>query len=118
MFQDLKKIELHLHLDGSVRPSTVEELLGLKNLESKLKVDDNTTTLTEYLEKFDLPLKVMQNKENLTRITKELCDDLVSDNVIYAEIRFAPNLHTREGLSLDEILTAVLEGCKLSLIHI
>lgn len=110
MIENLKKIELHLHLDGSVRVSTIEELLGKNNLEKELVVDENTKSLTDYLKKFDLPIKVMQSKENLIRISKELCEDLIKDNVIYAEIRFAPNFHTKEGLSLDEVVSSVLLG--------
>lgn len=110
MIENLKKIELHLHLDGSVRVSTIEELLGKNNLEKELVVDENTKSLTDYLKKFDLPIKVMQSKENLIRISKELCQDLIKDNVIYAEIRFAPNFHTKEGLSLDAVVSSVLLG--------
>ena len=77
MIENLKKIELHLHLDGSVRVSTIEELLGKDNLEKELVVDENTKSLTDYLKKFDLPIKVMQNRENLIRISKELCEDLI-----------------------------------------
>lgn len=110
MIENLKKIELHLHLDGSVRVSTIEELLGKDNLEKELVVDENTKSLTDYLKKFDLPIKVMQNRENLIRISKELCEDLIKDNVIYAEIRFAPNFHTKEGLNLDEVVSSVLLG--------
>ena len=112
MFKDLKKIELHLHLDGSVRVSTVEELLNENNLSNKMIVDNNTKSLTEYLTKFDLPIKVMQKKENLIRISKELVEDLDNDNVIYAEIRFAPIFHINEGLTLEDVVNSVLEGLK------
>ena len=78
MIENLKKIELHLHLDGSVRVSTIEELLDKNDLEKELVVDENTKSLTDYLKKFDLPIKVMQSKENLIRISKELCEDLIS----------------------------------------
>lgn len=110
MIENLKKVELHLHLDGSVRVSTIEELLDKNDLEKELVVDKDTKSLTDYLKKFDLPIKVMQSKENLIRISKELCEDLIKDNVIYAEIRFAPNFHTKEGLSLDEVVSSVLLG--------
>lgn len=112
MFKDLKKIELHLHLDGSVRVSTVEELLNENDLSNKMIVDNNTKSLTEYLTKFDLPIKVMQKKENLIRISKELVEDLDNDNVIYAEIRFAPIFHINEGLTLEDVINSVLEGLK------
>ena len=75
-------------------------------------VDNKTKSLTEYLTKFDLPIKVMQKKENLIRISKELVEDLDNDNVIYAEIRFAPIFHINEGLTLEDVVNSVLEGLK------
>lgn len=111
-YKDLKKIELHLHLDGSVRPSTVSEILGipLQETQEKMIVSTRNKDLTEYLKKFELPLEVLQTKENLIRISKELVEDLYEDNVIYAEIRFAPIFHTKKGLSVDDVVEAVLEG--------
>ena len=110
----MKKVELHLHLDGSVRESTIAELLNkkLEDIKDKLHVNDYNSSLTEYLTKFDMPIKVMQTKENLKRIARELGEDLKKDDVIYAEVRFAPQLHTKKGLSYDDIVLSVIEGFK------
>lgn len=105
--KELKKIELHIHLDGSLREETVKEILN-KNVD--LKASEKCLDLNEYLTKFDVPISIMQTKEILTRISKELVEDLVSDNVIYAEIRFAPIFHTKGGLTLDEVVESVLKG--------
>lgn len=108
----MKKVELHLHLDGSIRPSTISEILNI-NLEEAKKlstIETKCASLKEYLTKFDIPLKIMQTKENLERVAFELAQDLQKDDVIYAEIRFAPNKHLKFGLTLDEVVTAILKG--------
>ncbi len=112
--ENLKKVELHLHLDGSVRPSTIASILNMDEQDIRKKVCTNKDTkdLKDYLSKFDLPISVMQTKENLTRISYELALDLKQDNVIYAEIRFAPLFHTKQGLTIDEVIIAVLDGLK------
>lgn len=106
--KDLKKIELHCHLDGSVRESTADSLLGRK---SNMTVSPDCKDLNEYLEKFNDPVECMQTKENLKRIAKELTEDLEEDNVIYAEIRFAPMQHINT-LKPEEVVESVLEGLK------
>lgn len=112
MYENIKKIELHLHLDGCVRVKTATELLKQNNLRKKMVVENNNTSLTEYLTKFNIPNIVMQTKENLQLISKELIEDLIKDNVIYAEIRFSPLLHTKKGLTFEEIIDSVLKGLK------
>lgn len=114
--QKMKKVELHLHLDGSARIKTVENLLNEKDLEKKMR-GDNCKDLEEYLTKFTYPIKAMQTFENLEKITEELCEELKQDNVIYAEIRFAPNKHT-ENLSLTAVIDSVLKGINKSNIKI
>lgn len=106
------KIELHLHLDGSIRPSTVSDILKLNINEVKndMIVDSSCNDLNEYLTKFNLPLKILQTKENLIKASQQLANDLKKDGVIYAEIRFAPILHTNECLSCEEVIEAIIEG--------
>lgn len=116
----LPKIDLHCHLDGSLRVETVKNIANKENiklptnnindLKKYLQVKSDCKSLIEYLEKFDLPVEVMQTKENLKRVTYELIEDVASENVKYIEIRFAPMLHTKKGLSVKEVIESVLEG--------
>jgi adenosine deaminase len=119
-FQALPKAELHLHLDGSVRPRTVLELAGqsgvplptqdLATLTEYLEATDSTASLVEYITYFELPIAVLQTEPALERATYELCEDLKKDNVRYAEIRYGPWLHVQQGLSLTDVIRAVLTG--------
>lgn len=108
----LPKVELHLHLDGSMSLELASNLSGLSidKLKGKMIAPDKCENLSEYLTKFDFPVSLMQTKENLTLIAKDLVAQLVEKNVIYAEIRFAPMFHTKEGLTYEEIIESVLEG--------
>ncbi|MDU5106018.1 adenosine deaminase [Clostridium sp.] len=116
----LPKVELHCHLDGSLRVETVIELakeegIALDSYEYEyvknlLTVGENCSSLDEYLEKFDLPNMVLQTKENLRRAAFELLEDAAKENIKYIEIRFAPIFHTKKGLELEEIIESVIEG--------
>lgn len=112
-FSNLKKVELHLHLDGSIRPETLSELKNIPLDEAKevLIAKDKCVDLNDYLKCFSLPVSIMQTKEELIRVAKELVEDLIKDNCIYAEVRFAPNKHT-SILSLEEVVESVLSGLK------
>jgi adenosine deaminase len=120
ILKKIPKIELHCHLDGSVRPETMYELLlkegeklevkDIKEFERLVSVKEECDSLKEYLKKFSYPLKVMQRGENIERITYELLEDLSKQNVKYAEIRFAPFLSMEKGLSFDEVVSSVLKG--------
>lgn len=111
MVEDIKKIELHLHLDGSILLDTAKRLSKLDNVEDQM-IGANAENLKEYLTKFDLPISLMQTKENLKEVSKDLVNKLEKDNVIYAEIRFCPLFHVKEGLNLDEVIESILEGLK------
>lgn len=115
-------IELHLHLDGSLRPETVWELakeqkieLPAKTVEDvryKMEVPEDCKTLEEYLERFDMPLMVLQKADALERVAFELTEDLARSGVTYAEIRFAPQLSLNGGLTQDEVTEAAIRGVK------
>lgn len=108
----LPKVELHLHLDGSIRIDTAVEILGkdIDTIEANMIAPKKCMDLNEYLTKFDYPSIILQSRENLERIAYELALDLLDDGVIYSEVRFAPLKHIKEGLSIDEVIESVLLG--------
>ena len=114
--KNLNKVELHLHLDGALNIDTIAKLSGksVDDLKSEMIAPDKCSNLSEYLTKFDIQLQYMQTKENLRLVARELVKYLESQNIIYAEIRFAPMFHTRNGLSYDEIIAAILTGLRSS----
>lgn len=121
-FNDLPKIDLHCHLDGSIRPETILDLAikeninlpsyDINDIRKLLIAPDNCFSLDEYLLRFDLPNQVMQTSENITRVTYELYEDAANENVKYMEIRFGPLLHTNQGLDIDSIIKSVIKGVK------
>lgn len=116
----LPKTDLHVHLDGSVRLSTVRELsrcYGLphdfqtdEDVRRACQVSDDCQSLEEYLRVFEITLQLMQRPDDLTRIAFELAEDAHAENVRYMEVRYSPLLHTRQGLEHDEIVDAVQDG--------
>ena len=110
--KNLKKIELHLHLDGSVSLETICKIKNksLEEVKNNLVAPSKCNNLSEYLTKFDLPIECMQTRDNLKLVALELVNYLESQNVIYAEIRFAPMFHTINNLSYEDVVEAVLEG--------
>ena len=113
------RVELHCHLDGSLNVDFVDSMLrkqGIiierKELEEKLKVRPDCTSLTEYLEKFALPLLCLQTKEGLEQAAYELVMDAAKDDVAYIEVRFAPMLSTDKGLTCKEVIESVVWGLK------
>src|SRR5215218_2950968 len=115
------KAVLHDHLDGGVRPDTVIELAAeqgyeglpttdIEDLREWFKRGANRHDLTLYLETFAHTVGVMQTKDALERVAAECAQDLADDGVVYAEVRFAPELHVEQGLTLDAVVQAVLSG--------
>lgn len=123
---DIKKyalIDLHLHLDGSLSLMSARSLASKQNIElplddgellNLLQVSEDCRDLNEYLERFELPLSLLQTADAITESVTTLCDELYADGLIYAEIRFAPQLHTRKGLLQEEIVLSAIEGLSKS----
>lgn len=114
---DMKKVNLHIHLDGSLRPETVynwiqeeKKDINLEQVKKLLMVDKDCRNLNQYLTKFALPVEMLQTKAHIKQSTYELFEDLAKENVIYAEVRFAPSLHTQKDLTYSEIVEAAIEG--------
>jgi len=119
-FERLPKADLHVHLDGSLRISTILELADEQEVELPATTAEGllkfmncgvrTGSLVEYLKAFDVTLRVLQTEEALARVAFELCEDAAKENVRYMEVRYAPMLHTRKGLRLSTVVEAVLSG--------
>ena len=112
------KVELHNHLDAGVRVETVAEIgreIGLDlpaDLQAALVAPEVCHDLADLLARIDLALEVMQRPADLARIARELIEDLAADGVVYGEVRFAPQLHTRRGMSPDEVVRTVSDALR------
>jgi len=119
LLRELPKTDLHLHLDGSLRPGTLLELARERQVKLPVKTErglmrsvfkERYENLPDYLRGFALTCAVLQDAESLERATYELCLDCQEDGVRYAEIRFAPQLHSRPGFDTVAVLHAVARG--------
>jgi adenosine deaminase len=115
------KVLLHDHLDGGLRPATIMDLadqIGYDKLPAHevealrrwFRAGAESGGLEQYLETFVHTIAVMQTGDALARVAAECAEDLAADGVVYAEVRFAPELHTEGGAALEEIVEAVLDG--------
>lgn len=108
--------ELHCHLDASVRPGTVADLARAQGVtpdgpvEQLVVAPPGCGSLTRFLTYLELPLRVLQTPDALTRAARELVEDWHADGVTYGEVRFAPQLHGRQGMTLDGAVEAVAAG--------
>ncbi len=122
VFQALPKTDLHVHLDGSLRLSTILDLARQQGVSLPATDEEGLRaaigcgkvcgTLVEYLRGFDITLQVLQTAAALERTAFELAEDAHAENVRYMEVRYSPMLHTRLGLKLTEVVEAVLEGLR------
>ena len=113
-------IDLHLHFDGSLLARTVLELAKEQGIALPSEEPDELKlflaapadcgSLNEYLEKFDLPLLVLQTREAVRKGMHTLASSLKEQGMLYAEIRFAPQLHTKKGLTQEQVVKAALQG--------
>lgn len=119
--RSVPKVLLHDHLDGGLRPATVVELArecgygglpteDVAELSRWFKSGGGQPDLVRYLESFEHTVAVMQSPDAITRVAAECAEDLAADGIVYAEVRFAPELHLAGGLTLDEVVEAVLSG--------
>ncbi|MGZ4668222.1 MAG: adenosine deaminase [Blastococcus sp.] len=118
------KVLLHDHLDGGLRPQTVLELAdeaGYRDLPASdaeslgrwFRQAADSGSLVQYLETFAHTVGVMQRPEAIHRVARECALDLAADGVVYAEVRFAPELSIAQGLAVDEVVEAMVDGFSL-----
>lgn len=106
----LPKIELHCHLDGSLSREFLEKRLGRKVAETEIQVSEDCQNLSEYLDKFVLPIACLQDEAGLTDAGYDILKTMGGENVRYAEIRFAPLSCAKEGMSTEQSIEALLKG--------
>lgn len=122
IFRKLPKTDLHVHLDGSLRPQTIVELgeeqsvelpaRTAEGIEAAIGAGTHFGSLVDYLRGFAVTLSVLQTEEALERVAFELAEDAHRENVRYMEVRYAPMLHTQKGLRLTKVVEAVLSGLR------
>ena len=121
LLRRMPKAELHLHLDGSLRPDTalelarergLDEALDLAGMRARLRGPERALDQADLLRAFDLPIALLQDAESLQRVTSELVQDVAADGTRYVEIRWAPALHVARGLRLDDGIAAVVAGAR------
>ena len=117
--EKLPKIELHCHLDGSISMQTIRQLaqqagielpVSDEDLRLKITAPQNAESLMDYLAPFDFVLPMLQTETSLELAAYDILEQAQKDNIRYMEIRFAPTLHTAAGLTLSQVVAAVIRG--------
>lgn len=124
IWNEVIMIDLHLHFDGSLSVKTVWEqakkqgivlpAASMDELKRLMVCPEECGSLNEYLEKFDIPLRVLQTAEGIKEAIEALMEELADENMLYAEIRFAPQLHLRKGLTQEDVVRAAIAGVESS----
>ena len=121
LIKEAPKAELHCHLDGSLSLQTVRDLADMAGVKlpeedgqllDQLQVEEHCDSLVTYLKRFDLPLSLLQTEAALEYAACSLVKDAAAEHVIYLEVRFAPLLSTRQGLTCDQVVESVIRGLK------
>lgn len=119
LIRRLPKAELHVHLDGSLRPETMIELARTARRElpstdpdalRRYMLVDDARDLEDYLKRFDITIALLQTPEAIERVAYEMVEDAAADGLRYLEVRYCPVLSTREGLSVEEAVAAEWRG--------
>ena len=106
----IPKIELHCHLDGSLSKEFIESRLKRQVDDGDLSVSENCGSLNEYLKKFDLPVKCIQDEEGLKAAGYDVLKNMKKENVCYGEIRFAPLLSVTKNMNTKKVIESLLMG--------
>ncbi|QJD82179.1 adenosine deaminase [Cohnella herbarum] len=116
----LPKVDLHVHLDGCIKPATLLKLADrqgialpsnvISDLVPYVQVGEDCTSLTEYLTKFEFVLPFLQTKESLEQVAYEVVEQAAEHRIKYIEVRFAPQLHRENGLSAADAISHVIQG--------
>src|ERR671917_1116662 len=115
----LPKAELHVHLDGSLRPETMIDLARKARVPlpaydpeplRKFMVVDDASSLEDFLQRFDFTIPLLQTPESVERVAYEMVEDAARDNVRYLEVRYCPHLSCARGMTMDEVIDAELRG--------
>lgn len=125
LLRKLPKVDIHCHLDGSLRPETILEMArarrvklpadNVKDLTPFVQVSPSCRSLKEFIDVFDVFLPTLRDADALERIAYELCQDCAADNIRHVEARYAPALSSHPGFSNEEVIEAALKGLRRGL---